>query len=475
MKLKIKRFCIYGLHNKYDIDIPIADNKLILVGVNGLGKTTVVSILYFLLTEQWSRLFEYEFSSILIGVNLEEISISRADLENVDERREAIEKSWRYSTRQAYPPSVLRRIISHPYFSELISTKEISIGLLELISADVGMSPTTLRKVIADNIHPNMQNDLFAYPVSVKAFLDALKTSGDYQVLYLPTYRRIEQDLKAIFPELEERQIRDMTSRNSMMNTRSKNHVELVQFGMDDVESKIDKELKEISQSARSQLSNLTASYLRDIIRNIANSFETDLINSLDSKKIRAVLSRVEENTLEAKDKQELELAIEKLRNNPELVSERDKYLAHFFSRLLEIYNNLSINERNIQRLVEICNKYLEGKTLRYNDNEYTANIFDLQDSQISWKLLSSGEKQVASLFTHLFLSKEKSQFVVIDEPELSLSVTWQKTLLPDILNSGSCSLLVAVTHSPFIYANELDKYAIDLARCIKPASLDIG
>lgn len=468
MNLQIKRFCIFGLHNKYDIDIPIADNKLILVGVNGLGKTTVVSILYFLLTEQWTRLFEFEFTSLLIVINRKEILISRSDLEDVDERREHYEKRIRNLTRYGYPPSLIRKISTHPMLPELVSARELSSQLIEMVAEDLGIGPSMLRRMITEGALGKEQYDLFTYPESIRTFLESLKASGNYQILYLPTYRRIEQDLKAIFPELEERQIREMTSRNSMLSSRSKNHVELVQFGMDDVETKIDTELKEISQSARSQLSNLTASYLRDIIRNIADSFDPELINSLDSAKIRAVLNRVEENTLEFKDKQELELAIERLRETPESVSERDKYLAHFFSRLLEIYNNLSLSEKNIQRLVDICNKYLEGKTLKYNDNDYTANVFDLQDSAINWKLLSSGEKQVASLFTHLILTKERSQFVLIDEPELSLSVPWQKTLLPDILNSGSCTLLVAVTHSPFIYANELDRYAIDLSRCIK-------
>ena len=60
-------------------------NKLIFVGFNGLVKTTVVSILYFLLTEQWSRLFEYEFSSLLIAINQEEITINFGYMDPIDE------------------------------------------------------------------------------------------------------------------------------------------------------------------------------------------------------------------------------------------------------------------------------------------------------------------------------------------------------------------------------------------------------
>ena len=73
---------------------------------------------------------------------------------------------------------------------------------------------------------------------------------------------------------------------------------------------------------------------------------------------------------------------------------------------------------------------------------------------------LSSGEKQIVSLFSHLYLSGKSRYFVLIDEPELSLSVPWQRKFLVDIHKSDFCVGLVAVTHSPFIYDNELKPYA---------------
>jgi predicted ATPase len=51
-------------------------------------------------------------------------------------------------------------------------------------------------------------------------------------------------------------------------------------------------------------------------------------------------------------------------------------------------------------------------------------------------------------------------KIVLIDEPELSLSLDWQKHLLPDVINSPGCAQLLAITHSPFIFDNELDMYA---------------
>ncbi len=64
---------------------------------------------------------------------------------------------------------------------------------------------------------------------------------------------------------------------------------------------------------------------------------------------------------------------------------------------------------------------------------------------------------------SELYLGEEKSYIVIFDEPELSLSVEWQKKQLPDIIRSRRCAFLVAATHSPFVFENELDPYARSL------------
>ena len=72
--------------------------------------------------------------------------------------------------------------------------------------------------------------------------------------------------------------------------------------------------------------------------------------------------------------------------------------------------------------------------------------------------------------FSKIYLSEASKRFIVLfDEPELSLSIVWQKQLLPDIINSEKCEFMLAVTHSPFIFDNELDKYAVGLNEYIKP------
>jgi hypothetical protein len=75
-------------------------------------------------------------------------------------------------------------------------------------------------------------------------------------------------------------------------------------------------------------------------------------------------------------------------------------------------------------------------------------------------QMLSPGEKQRLSLFSHILMSGHTGYIVRIDKPERSLSVLWQKKFLVDMLRTGYGSALFAVTHSPFINESELDSSA---------------
>ncbi len=118
---------------------------------------------------------------------------------------------------------------------------------------------------------------------------------------------------------------------------------------------------------------------------------------------------------------------------------------------------------------MQVCNRYLVGKKVVFDDRKYAITLQQLagDGAPLELRHLSSGEKQIVSLFTHVYLGESSELMVLIDEPELSLSVPWQKQLLPDIRNSGRCSFLAAVTHSPFIYDNDLRARATDLQQCI--------
>lgn len=70
--------------------------------------------------------------------------------------------------------------------------------------------------------------------------------------------------------------------------------------------------------------------------------------------------------------------------------------------------------------------------------------------------LLSAGEKQMLSFICYNALVK--NSIIIIDEPELSLHVDWQRELFRILKNQKTNNQFVIATHSPFIYSKYPNK-----------------
>ena len=109
-----------------------------------------------------------------------------------------------------------------------------------------------------------------------------------------------------------------------------------------------------------------------------------------------------------------------------------------------------------------------EQKKYIYDETNVELGIYkDKAKKPIGIQNLSSGEKQIISVFSKLYIENIEKCIILFDEPELSLSIKWQNMFLPDVVNSGKCSTLIAVTHSPFIFDNEFDDLAKDMGNCL--------
>lgn len=86
------------------------------------------------------------------------------------------------------------------------------------------------------------------------------------------------------------------------------------------------------------------------------------------------------------------------------------------------------------------------GKSLSFGDAA----------SAINSDALSAGEKQMLSFIAYNAFYKDS--IIIIDEPELSLHVDWQRQLFPTLLGQQASNQFVIATHSPFIYSKYPDK-----------------
>ncbi len=443
---KVTRFQVHGLHGYKNFDLRLRDNTVVLVGENGTGKTTVLRILYFFLSGQWSALAQFRFDFLSLTINRQ-----RYDLPY-----EYLEKNIRDIDKR-----LLRRFPSHirQRFLELLEHSEGHLVLPELENLcdefDIPMH-YVMRELDITGKRSSKAN---------RELVDVLKGVGeslDAQILYLPTYRRIEQELNLIFEGVDDREL-GRKRRSRLSRTRQDTYVELIEFGMRDVDRAIEQTLEQLKDFARESLNALTLGYLGDVVERQYSSVDTGQIQGASDDTIKNVMNRIHEDILSAANKSHLSEIIQKVKLGEE-PNEHTKVICHYFLKLLSFQQELEQKETQISSFCDVCNEYMVDKVFCYNSASFE---FSIQTEcgngpprPVELRHLSSGEKQIVSLFSHLYLSGKDRYFVLIDEPELSLSVPWQRRFLSDIRKGHFCSGLVAVTHSPFIYDNELASYA---------------
>jgi ABC-type dipeptide/oligopeptide/nickel transport system ATPase subunit len=136
-------------------------------------------------------------------------------------------------------------------------------------------------------------------------------------------------------------------------------------------------------------------------------------------------------------------------------VPEDRQYLAAnitlpYLDSLRARYEALDEAERLIRLLLTHANSFLEDKWLTFTLREGVRIRSDLDESPLQPTLLSSGERQLVLLLCTTLLAGRGSRLFIIDEPELSLSVPWQRRVLDSLLacTEGTPLQFIVATHS---------------------------
>ncbi len=136
-------------------------------------------------------------------------------------------------------------------------------------------------------------------------------------------------------------------------------------------------------------------------------------------------------------------------------------YVEDSFEKI-KIFDTIS---RKIEILLEIINKRFKHKKMfidKENGFLFKSTIIKNDDNtfqEIPVNKLSSGEQNELVLFYLLLFKTEKNSLILIDEPEVSLHISWQNSFIKDLKEITKLNNLdvVIATHSPDIIANNWD------------------
>ena len=293
-----------------------------------------------------------------------------------------------------------------------------------------------------------------------------LMSELNVRILYFPTYRRIEKDVRKMLKERRNRSKMSYSNRELDLESSFVEELsEAVHSGMSDIKKRRDMVLRKISDTSRKELDTLSVDLLK---KQIAGIHDKIILEEGDIEKIETIIHKSQVGLTQA----EQDEVMRKVMSNA-IYDEENKFLLYLLTRLIDIYNSYEAYDQGIKSFVEVCNRYLREKQFTYNeadlilDLELTAKA-ELIQEVIDLDILSSGEKQLIALFATIYLDPQNHFIVLIDEPELSLSIYWQRKLLPDVVKSPNCDFLFAVTHSPFIFENELQDCTTGMNEFVK-------
>lgn len=169
----------------------------------------------------------------------------------------------------------------------------------------------------------------------------------------------------------------------------------------------------------------------------------------------------------------------DQVRKNPNIVSALIKWSSfkptiaqvNALSSLIKNYNErLAEINRDIERYTRLIDTFIgeTGKTFGFDDRGYLQ--VEYGGSRFGVEELSSGEAQIFVLLTHLSFNPDAKSagIFLIDEPELSLHILWQEILVESLIKANSSVQYVMATHSPSVILDRTE-CAIDLSDFARP------
>ena len=429
--MKLQNLKINNLYHQYNYDVYFNNDITFLYGLNGCGKTTVLNITEAIITARIFDLFEYEFDSI--------------SLEYVDD-------------------------------DEIVNTIKVSFNVdNDNLNVFFDGSEFEIERIPDDYREDSIRTNKTKY--YFKKYNELIKIYNTFNYIYLPLNRTVNTS-NYMYADMEREYSYSFNAYHRIFSKKNlKMPSKLKDRALVDIEMLIYNKIAEMN----SHLSQINNEFRNDILKtslNIDKDFSIEkLLESIRKSSVSSIEQLSKEYINMLKD---LNIGNDEINGYVEFFNDYIKLLkssaedtmdANFVNLILKYSEFIRIS-----RLVKIA-KETEAKKSEITErvqvfetliNEFFANgnadkqikidslgrvgfITNGREDLISVQLLSSGERQLLIFFANLIFNVNKNEkcIFVVDEPELSLHLSWQKTFVDSAIKINPNIQMIFATHSP--------------------------
>jgi predicted ATP-binding protein involved in virulence len=407
----------------YNVEYPNGENVLLITGPNGYGKTQVLNILFNLFNRKFTFFKKLIFEKIIVTLNNKSsIQIKKhintdksEEVEFIFYKNEKNISSFKYSDKME--KELLSSIERHLPLHRIDDNRWVIHHTDEVIETDEVISR------YSDNLPDNIeQNPLQIESDDVTSILDSIN-------VHLIKEQRLFKKISSL-----ERNYRGERNQTVMIET-----IQTYSNELRDLINERTQKSYEISQSLDSSYPNRLISEKKKVTKE-----EYDLkFENLTKKQNQLMLNGLYEKT---------QVALEYSRDDAKALL---VYL-NDLEQKLEVFDDLL---EKLELFTSILNnRRFTFKSINIDKNKgfyFTTS----KGSELQLNQLSSGEQHEVVLLYELIFKTSPSILVLIDEPEISLHITWQKEFLDDLLRIikiQNFQVLIA-THSPSIINDRWD------------------
>ena len=450
-KSRLEGVSIAGLFGRYDHEFKLAesDRVTILHGPNGVGKTAVLRLLYAVFAGRSFQVFATRFSSLTLTFEgRESVRIQRSAnaidpvaehivVHSVDALglETSVEAFIDNKTLTKFASSIARRApwlerIDDEVWLDRRTAERLTTGelLLKFDGTDPELQPA--RVGIGEQIRPLLK---------IHAVLQELGKRVDVHII--ETQRLLSKAKKT-----ERRPYRDP----------------------DEADAEVRTSVNECAEELKKRIAVSLSRYATESQRR-DQTFPFRLLALTQHGRVDPQLlqKRLQEIGDKRRQLAEVGLLVDKTEPYAEGLERLDLGAADDAQRrVIELYaGDTSGKLATLDEVLQVARLFFGVVNARFRHKQLALDrekgLVANTDSPDSIRLdgLSSGEQHQLVLFFDLIFRVRPGSLVLIDEPELSLHVSWQKSMLDSLLEIArvkSLDILVA-THSPYIVGSRID------------------